>query len=87
MNHARIPKWQGVRGTRWVYANYYEQRAAEGNGPFEFLHDLSVDPLELKNLAADPAFADQLDAMRARSTELERTWRSGNGGESGGPGT
>ena len=75
MNHDRIPKWQGVRGTRWVYANYHEQ-----SPPFEFLHDLRTDPLQLKNLATDPAFAADLDRMRARSAELGRLWASGKRG-------
>ncbi|QDT18128.1 sulfatase family protein [Alienimonas californiensis] len=75
MNHPRIPKWQGVRGERWVYANYYEQ-----SPPFEFLHDLSADPLQLKNLATDPAFADELDRLRNRSTELGRMLESGDPG-------
>ncbi|MFH5803291.1 sulfatase [Alienimonas sp. DA493] len=75
MDHPRIPKWQGVRGERWVYANYYEQ-----SPPYEFLHDLSADPLQLKNLATDPAFADQLGTMRARSAELERMRESGDPG-------
>ncbi|NNJ24807.1 sulfatase family protein [Alienimonas chondri] len=72
MNNARIPKWQGVRGERWVYANYYEQTP-----PVECLYDLEADPLQLKNLATDPAFAEDLATMRARSAELGRMWTSG----------
>ena len=83
MNHDRIPKWQGVRGERWVYAKYYEQRERGAEGPFEFLHDLAADPLQLKNLATEPASADDLARMRARSEELGRRWRSGGETASG----
>ena len=53
--------WEGVRGRRYVYARYFDQRPA-----FEFLHDLQSDPDELRNLAGDPAHAEALAAMRAR---------------------
>ncbi|MEM9702672.1 MAG: sulfatase [Planctomycetota bacterium] len=65
MEHPRIHKWQGVRGERWVYANYYEQQP-----PYEFLHDLNRDPLQLENLANDPRYAETLKRMRARSKQL-----------------
>ena len=69
-----IPRWEGVRGTDWVYARYYV------DGPdkptFEFLHDLKNDPDQLINLALGPA--DELDEenasalgkLRARCDEL-----------------
>ncbi|MFO8153434.1 sulfatase [Thioalkalivibrio sp.] len=65
MDHADIPKYEGVRGQRYVYARYF-QNLPEG----EFLHDLKEDPLELKNLADDAAHADILARMRARCDEL-----------------
>ncbi|MGM0489196.1 MAG: sulfatase/phosphatase domain-containing protein, partial [Planctomycetota bacterium] len=65
MDHADIPKYEGVRGQRYVYARYF-QNLPEG----EFLHDLKKDPLELKNLADDAAHADILERMRARCDEL-----------------
>jgi len=65
MNHRAIPKWEGVRGTRYVYARYFEQEPV-----YEFLHDLKTDPDELRNLAADPACADVLKRMRKRCDEL-----------------
>lgn len=65
MRHPDIPKWEGVRGQRWVYARYFEQKP-----PFEFLHDLKTDPDELKNLAGDPNYAKQLEIMRRRCDEL-----------------
>lgn len=52
--------WEGVRGERYVYARYFDQKPA-----FEFLHDLQTDPDELRNLATDPAHAETLRKMRA----------------------
>lgn len=60
-----IPKWEGVRDWRWVYARYFEQ-----SPPYEFLHDLRKDPTQLKNLAADSAYAQVLARMRKRCDEL-----------------
>lgn len=59
----RIPKWEGVRGERYVYARYIEH-------DYEFLHDLKRDPDQLRNLARDPAYAEILKRMRRRSNEL-----------------
>ena len=66
MDHARIPKWRGVRGERWGYAEYFTQ-----DPPHEFLHDLNADPDQRVNLAEDPAFAADLARLRARRAELE----------------
>ncbi|MEK6239745.1 MAG: sulfatase [Planctomycetales bacterium] len=65
MNHAKIPKYAGVRGERYVYARYFEH-LPEG----EFLHDLQTDPNQLKNLAGDPEHQALLVKMRARCDEL-----------------
>lgn len=65
MHHASIPKYEGVRGTRYVYARYFEN-LPDG----EFLHDLQTDPMQLKNLASDPAHAATLQQMRARCDEV-----------------
>ena len=65
MNHPAIPKSEGVRGERWVYARYYEQQPA-----YEQLFDLRSDPLQLTNLAADPAFEQILGTQRERCDEL-----------------
>jgi len=60
--------WEGVRGERFVYARYFDQKPA-----FEFLHDLRADPDELKNLATDPAHAETLRQMRFLcDTEMNR---------------
>lgn len=64
-NNAKIPKWEGVRGERYVYARYFEH-LPEG----EFLHDLKTDPKQLKNFAGDPAYADVLQKMRRRCDAL-----------------
>lgn len=56
--------WEGVRGERFVYARYFDQRPA-----FEFLHDLRDDPDELRNLATDPARVGDLARMRALCDE------------------
>ena len=65
MAHAKIPPSIGVRGPRWVYARYYKQSPV-----YEQLFDLQRDPLQLVNLAGDPAHAAVLAAQRARCDEL-----------------
>jgi len=65
MDHPDIPKYEGVRGERYVYVRYF-QHMPEG----EFLHDLQADPLELKNFVNDPEYAEVLKTMRARCDEL-----------------
>ena len=72
MERFDIPKWEGVRGERYVYARYFEN-LPDG----EFLHDLKTDPKQLKNLVSDPASADVLETMRQRTNEL----RDSLGGE------
>ena len=69
---ARIPKYEGVRGERWVYARYFEQKPV-----YEFLHDLKTDPKQLKNYAKSPGHKVILDKMRKRCDEL----RDANGGK------
>lgn len=69
MNHDPIPKWEGVRNERYVYANYFQQ-----NPPFEFLHDLEKDPQQLKNLAKNPEYATLLEKMRSRSLTLRKSY-------------
>ena len=64
MNNRSIPKWEGIRSRRYVYARYFEQKPA-----YEFLHDLKKDRDQLENFAADPAYADVLTAMRKRCDE------------------
>ncbi len=61
MNHKSIPKWEGVRDQRYVYARYFGQEPA-----YEFLHDLEKDSDQLKNFANDSSYTDVLEDMRAR---------------------
>ena len=63
-----IPRWEGVRGTNWVYARYYVHGI--GKPPFEFLHDLKSDPDQLSNLALNEKKSPALKQMRARCDEL-----------------
>ncbi len=69
MKNNRIPKWEGFRGKRFVYANYYEQKSDQ-----EFLHDLQQDPDQLKNLATDSAHAKVLAEMRTKTKELSASY-------------
>lgn len=68
MEHAGIPKWQGIRGSRYVYARYFEQEP-----PYEFLHDLERDPDQLLNFASDPRYSAVLQALRARTRDWQST--------------
>jgi len=65
MEHRDIPKWEGVRGERYVYARYLDY---PDDG--EFLHDLKEDPQQLKNFVGDNEYTDVLKQMRARCDEL-----------------
>ncbi len=62
-----IPKWEGVRGRRYVYARYFQN-------DYEFLHDLETDPDQLENLAADPKHATSLQKMRNRCDQLRDSY-------------
>ena len=65
MENATIPKWEGVRAQRYVYARYFQQKPQ-----YEYLHDLKDDPDQLKNLANDPKYAKVLKRMRKRCNTL-----------------
>jgi arylsulfatase A-like enzyme len=69
MDHPDIPKWEGVRGARYVYARYFENLPAG-----EFLHDLQQDPQQLKNLVGDPDYVGELAKMRKRCDTLRDTY-------------
>lgn len=68
MEHDKIPKYTGIRGERYVYANYYEQ-----DPPHEFLHDLEKDPYQLENLVNHPDYQEVLQQMRTGCKEMEET--------------
>jgi arylsulfatase A-like enzyme len=69
MEHKRIPKWEGYRGKRYVYANYFEQESVH-----EFLHDLETDPDQLQNLVQDPQHADVLAELQQKTRNLSRRY-------------
>lgn len=62
----KIPKWEGVRDQRYVYARYFEN-------DYEFLHDLQTDPDQLKNLIDDPDYQDIRKRLTKRFEELAET--------------
>lgn len=68
--HARIPKTEGVRTTRWKYIRYVESTPL-----YEELYDLQADPNELDNLATGTDHKARLEKMRGRwqalRTELQ----------------
>jgi arylsulfatase A-like enzyme len=66
MENEHIPKWEGVRGKRYVYARYFEQQPV-----YEYLHDLKTDPDQLVNLASQVEHRDILAQMRKRYNELK----------------
>ncbi len=65
MNNKALPKWEGIRAQRYVYARYFEQEPV-----YEFLHDLQTDPDQLNNFASHPKYADVLAKMRKRCDKL-----------------
>ena len=67
MDRDGLPKWEGVRTERFVYARYFGQSPV-----YEFLHDLQVDPDQLENFADDPSYQDTLIRLRQR-TEAFKT--------------
>lgn len=61
-----IPKYVGIRGERYVYANYYEQEP-----PYEYLHDLETDPDQLINLVSNADYQEVLATLKNECIELE----------------
>jgi len=71
MDHQNIPKWEGVRGNRHVYARYFEQQPV-----YEYLHDLDTDPDQLVNFASHSEYQKILKRMRIRCDELKSLYES-----------
>jgi arylsulfatase A-like enzyme len=69
MEYKSIPKWEGVRGERYVYAKYFGQEPA-----YEFLHDLKADPNQLINLASNPEYQKILNRMQLRTEAYKSTY-------------
>jgi arylsulfatase A-like enzyme len=70
------PFQEGIRTDRWKYIRMYDgvmnfKEAdvdfASRNPEFELLFDLTADPGERNNLAADPANASVLEELRAKT--------------------
>jgi arylsulfatase A-like enzyme len=59
---------EGLRTKDWKYIRYFNNPGPEG----EQLYNLATDPLETKNLIADPAASEQLASLR-REYERLRT--------------
>lgn len=65
MDNALIPKWEGVRTSRYKYARYFEQSPV-----FEFLHDLETDTNELENLVSNAQYRHVLARLRQTCDQL-----------------
>lgn len=72
--HQGVPWWAMLRDGRFKYVRYLIP------GEVEELYDLQADPEELKNLAVDPAHAERLDRLRARTVEELRRTEAGFAG-------
>ncbi len=59
-----IPPSEGVRTKDWKYFRYVNDKTIEE------LYDLSKDPLEINNLAKDPAYANKMEAFRKTTDGL-----------------
>ncbi|MEZ5965407.1 MAG: sulfatase [Planctomycetota bacterium] len=68
---ANIPKSEGVRTARYTYLRWYEQAPV-----VEELYDHVVDPEQVRDLKDDPAFAEDLARLRARTDALRERWRA-----------
>lgn len=64
-----LPDWIGIRSHDYAYAEYYDNGASEF-----FLTDAHADPLQLKNLAEDPAHAAVLAAYRDRARRYRKEY-------------
>jgi arylsulfatase A-like enzyme len=60
-----IPKSEGVRGHQYTYVRWFEQKPV-----YEELYDHTKDFDQVRNLVGDPAHAEVLEQMRARTTAL-----------------
>lgn len=71
MNHIDIPKWEGIRSSRYSYARYFEQLPI-----YEFLYDLKLDPNQTKNLAHLAKYKKILAQHRTKCDSLIDTHKT-----------
>ncbi|NJD11312.1 MAG: hypothetical protein FIB01_13050 [Gemmatimonadetes bacterium] len=86
MARLRRAAWGAGYWTSWVDRSFFDPAAATilwryHHRPHEELFDLESDPLELRNLAAQPEYAGVLRALRASMT----AWRAAQGDAETGP--
>lgn len=65
--HSTIPNWEGLRGERYVYARYVDDK-------YEFLHDLEKDPDQLGNYVDEPEYQPILERMRSRLKKVTSSY-------------
>jgi len=63
------PNVRGIRTPDWKYI-YYPSGDGEPSRYTAELYKLAADPMEFRNLIADPAFAKQLDKLKKESAQL-----------------
>jgi uncharacterized sulfatase len=86
MDRLRRAEWGDDYWTSWVARSYFDPGAAAllwryHHRPGEELYDLERDPLELRNLAAQPVHQEVLQALRASAA----AWRASQGDTETGP--
>jgi len=86
MDRLRRADWGDDYWTSWVDRSFFDPAAAAllwryHHRPHEELYDLESDPLELRNLAAQPEYAGVLRALRASMS----AWRAAQGDAETGP--
>lgn len=74
------PRHDGIRTRRWTFARFAKNKYWPANRPFSFsdewlLIDNENDPMQMKNLAADPAFANVFEEMKHRYEKQRETYQ------------
>ncbi len=77
--------WASLREARWKYTEL-PLLPGDPNSTFEReLYDLEADPLELENLAGDPAYTTRIAEMAARLRMLRPAWPDDSDASEEGP--
>lgn len=74
-----IPLMLGVRTDRWKYVTYPDLK------DIDELYDLQSDPIEMRNLARDPSYADVLSDMHDELARLKKSTGYPEGKQLGAP--